>query len=243
MKINPLVIDLSHYDPVQDWDALKASGVIGIIYKASQGQTYRDKTYAKQRALAAQHGFLWGAYHFADGTDVTGQVENFIRCANPVANDLICLDFEENGDSTMTLAGAKGWIQTLEKELGRPNQVVLYSGNLIKETLGTRSDPFWSAHRLWLAQYGSSPSWPPTWEKPWLWQFTGDGQGPEPHTMPGCADDIDVNSYAGTPAELSSEWATGAAVMPPEPPEPTIATIVVIVPKGVKVEVRDATLG
>jgi len=40
-------------------------------------------------------------------------------------------------------------------KLGR--KPVLYSGHLIKEKLGNKTDAFFGSHRLWLAQYGPDP--------------------------------------------------------------------------------------
>jgi lysozyme len=61
MNMNYMVVDLSHYDPAHDYDAVKAAGVTGVIYKATQGQTYQDPTYPKQRRAALKAGLCWGA--------------------------------------------------------------------------------------------------------------------------------------------------------------------------------------
>ena len=47
------------------------------------------------------------------------------------------------------------------------------------------------------------------WAKPDLWQFTGDGIGPQPHALPGIATrGIDINSYTGTREQLALDWAS-----------------------------------
>ena len=44
MQFNPVIVDLSHYDNVRDWDAVKAFGILGVINKATEGPGLTDKT-------------------------------------------------------------------------------------------------------------------------------------------------------------------------------------------------------
>ena len=88
---------------------------------------------------------------------------------------------------------------------------VLYSGSLIKEQLGDEEDAFFGAHRLWLAEYGPVPQPQRSWRSPWLWQYSGDGIGPDPKTVPGipgAGGAVDCNSYDGPPDRLAAEWAS-----------------------------------
>ena len=50
--VNPLVVDLSHWDPADDYDAVKEDGIVGVIYKATEGQGYTDPTYVQQQNAA-----------------------------------------------------------------------------------------------------------------------------------------------------------------------------------------------
>jgi len=104
---------------------------------------------------------------------------------------------------------------------------VLYSGNLIRETLtphvGGHRDPgmtgceaFFQQHRLWLAQYGPSANVPWPWNEPivktsdqsaeipapgvWLWQFTETGR------INPLIGKTDGNYFAGTFEELQARW-------------------------------------
>src|ERR1700751_1431021 len=235
--INFMVIDLSHYDPAEDYAAVAAAGVAGVIYKATQGCGYTDPTYAKQRAAALKVGLLWGAYHFGDGSDINGQISNFLGFAKIDSATLFCLDFEDYGDNTMSLSQAHDWICGVEDGLGRSGECVLYSGNLIKQTLGNQKDNFWGSRRLWLAQYGSTPTWPPAWDCFWLWQYTDGASGPQPHTVDGCdSGGVDCNSYDGTAEQLAAEWASGIPVPPvPVPPSDLVVTVTINIPPGVSV--------
>jgi lysozyme len=54
VAINPLVVDLSHYDDVADFGAVKAAGIAGIIHKATEGVGFIDNTWL------GSAGFLLG---------------------------------------------------------------------------------------------------------------------------------------------------------------------------------------
>lgn len=203
----PMVVDIYHGDVVTDLKATAAAGVRGIIHKASQGAGIGDDTYEVRRRLAKDAGLLWGAYHFANDEPVADQVENFLKWAAPDDDTLLALDFEPNKSNTMRIEQAREFLEMMFDKTGR--RPVLYSGNLIKEELGRNIDPFFAQHRLWLCQYGPSAKLPATWSKYWLWQYTGDGVGPLPHTVPGIRGMIDLNVYDGTPEQLKAEWAAG----------------------------------
>src|SRR4029077_18275672 len=116
--INALVVDLSHWDPADDYDKVKADGIVACIYKATQGQSNRDDTYVEQQQAAKAAGLCWGAYHFADGSNVDGQVANFMGYACPDPDELFALDWEDNGGNKMTASQVKEWVNKVEDALG-----------------------------------------------------------------------------------------------------------------------------
>lgn len=242
-EINPLFVDLSHWDPAWDYDAVRADGIVGVVYKATEGQGYCDDTYVSQQHAAKAAGLKWGAYHFADGSNTQGQVDNFMRFAAPDPDELFCLDWEDNpsGSGCMSADAAQEWITRVEEKLGRPGQCVIYSGNTAKELLDGKNE-FFGSRRLWLCQYGSSPTWQESWEKPWAWQFTDGIYGPSPHQIEGVGP-CDINSYEGSPEQLIAEWATGMAEPVPIPPSLDAVTVLVAAPPGIMVKVRQITLG
>jgi hypothetical protein len=90
---------------------------------------------------------------------------------------------------------------------------VIYGGSLLKEMLGSKKDPFFGGHRLWLAQYGNHPTVQASWERFWLWQYTdGSADGPGPKTVPGIPgdskDQLDCDHFLGSAAQLASDWAS-----------------------------------
>jgi lysozyme len=210
---NSMVIDISHWNEVTDWHAIKASGVHGVVHKFSQGTGYRDPMYAAAREGCRKAGLLFGRYHFAEGSDVMSQVRNFLADLND-ENELLALDWEDNTNSTgtMSLNQAVQFVTEVESQTGQ--LPVLYSGNTAKEALGSPNATL-SRCRLWLAHYASQPVCPPGWDTPWLWQWTDKGK------TPGIVGDVDQDAYAGTERQLRADWTVFDRVLakPPERPD------------------------
>ena len=206
------VVDLYHLDIVTSFADAAAAGTWGVIHKATTGGTGKDSMYAQRRPQALDAGLLWGAYHWGTAHEpVSDQVDNFLEVAQPDANTLVALDYEETQGNQMTLDQAREFLTLLEARLGR--KAVLYSGGLIKGQLGSTVDPFFGSHRLWLAQYGTlNPSVQKSWQTYWLWQYTDSTAGTPPNHMPGIPGDangnLDCNSYLGTREQLAAEWAS-----------------------------------
>lgn len=205
MNINPMVVDIFHGDEVSSFPAARQFGIRGVIHKATESATVVDHAYAGRRLLAGEAGLLWGAYHFMRPGDPVAQADHFVDMAEPDPQTLMALDHE---DDKVPLADAIAFMRTVEGRTGR--KMVLYSGFLIKAQIrkaASADRSFLSFRRLWLSHYSPNPYWPPCWQVPWLWQFTGDGVGPRPHFVPGMQDEMDINSYAGTADALAAEWA------------------------------------
>lgn len=213
MAIVPRVIDIYHGDQVQGNDCVAGFkkaldfGIWGVIHKASQGTSNKDSAYARRRKAAQQVGLLFGAYHFNTGENVKAQVNWFLKCADPDDETLMVLDFEENARSNMSVHEAVSFMKLVEDHTGR--KCAIYSGNRLKETigqLGRDERDYITSRRLWLCQYGPKPSLPKGYSDVWLWQYTGDGIGPGPKSVPGIIGKVDINSYTGTLDQLKSEW-------------------------------------
>jgi lysozyme len=139
-----VVIDISHHDGNVNLAKAKEDGILGVIQKATQGQTFKDPTYQRNRQKAKDAGLLWGAYHFGTGSDGLKQAQH---CLDTVGNNprtLLALDFEPNptGPSMDLVTHING-------ETGRfPG---FYSGHYIKQLLGTSTDPILAECWFWLA--------------------------------------------------------------------------------------------
>jgi GH25 family lysozyme M1 (1,4-beta-N-acetylmuramidase) len=205
--INLRVVDLYQGDRVASFQKAAEAGIWGIIHKATTGATGKDGKYGGRRPQALEAGLLWGAYHWGTGADVAKQVDNFLKAANPDEHTLVALDYE---DKRMSLGQARDFMGMVGEKLGR--KPVLYSGHLIKEKLGSRTDAFFGSHRLWLAHYDPNPKVQKSWDTYWLWQYTDRKTGLEPNKVSGLPGDssgnLDCDSYAGTKAQLKAQWAS-----------------------------------
>jgi lysozyme len=208
----PLVIDIYNGDQVIDLAATKASGIIGVIHKASEGVAFRDRLYDARRKATSDLGLQWGAYHFLHGsatdTDPKAEADHFLSIAEPDDATLVALDWEDVPHHGAASAdSARAFLERIEERLNR--KAVVYSGNVAKEEL-RGPDEYFGSHRLWLCQYG--PAWrvQQSWKTPWLWQNNGDSYGPGPHRIPGIAGLCDNNTVVApmTVEQLLAEWAT-----------------------------------
>lgn len=224
----PRVSDLSHHNEVIDFRQTAAAGIWGIIHKASEGTSFVDERYATRRNGCLSAGMLWGAYHFNNGSDVTAQIDHFVKTAAPDKTTLMVLDYEDHPQgNNMSIHQAVEFMHQLEQAIGR--EAAIYSGNRLKETIGQLSQTdhdYLTSRRLWLAQYGSNAVVPAGYSKYWLWQYTGDGIGPEPHEVAGIkGTGIDLNVVYGdtTQSQLVAEWpGKGISPMVDVPVVPTV---------------------
>ena len=199
------VIDLSHHNGLVDLERARADGIVGVIQKATQGRTFVDPTYARNRANAASAGLRWGAYHFGTGGDGVQQAMHFLDTVMPSAGELLVLDFEANHQGpSMSLEEARAFVIHVRESTGRwPG---LYSGHYVKELLGTQGDPVLSSCWFWLAQYGPTAVVPAAWPTWSMWQYTDGAVGPEPHEVDGVGR-CDRDRFNGTATRLREFWA------------------------------------
>ena len=204
MSIN-VVVDISHHNGNVDLGKAQAAGIVGVIHKATQGTSMTDNMYDQNRQQAVAAGLLWGAYHFGTKADGAAQADSFLNKANADDQTLLVLDYEPNGNSTMTLDQARAFVSRIKDVTGRfPG---FYSGSLIKQQLGGQpADPVLSQCFLWLAQYGPAPTHiPATWPTWTMWQYTDGAVGLQPHTVPG-AGMCDRDKFNGDEAGLRALW-------------------------------------
>lgn len=227
-KMKPVVVDIFRGDKIEDFGAMRASGIFGVVHKASEGRTYRDDAYAHRRVLAEAHGLRFGAYHFCDNSDPTAQVGNFLEAAGSIDGLMLAADFEDNpkGKSrNMRVPQLRQFLTALMEKTGRsPRGIWLYGGNRLKEEIVSPDDvAFFGRFPLWLCQYGPRAMLPKAWSRYGLWQYAADGHGLEPHSIAGSSTyGIDLNVFGGV--DLASEWAPLGAL--PEQAPPAVAEVI-----------------
>jgi lysozyme len=234
------VVDLSHHNTVKSFTSAAADGLVGVIHKATEGSSYEDSTYKSRESAARGAGLLWSSYHFMRPGDQRQHFGHYLQYAEPREGERVCLDFE---DSSLTLNDLYVAMDFLSET--RPDvQLTIYSGNLLKELLGSKNDEQLAKASLWVAQYTSaaSPSWPKgTWPVWSLWQYTDGRNGGTPRDVAGLTSPIDCNRFNGS-REACESWL-GPATTPepaPEPePEPEVKVTKVSyeVPEGTKLEI------
>ena len=205
MPIINAVIDISHHNGGSlDFAKAKSDGILGVIHKASQGQSNTDPMYAKNRTKALAAGLLWGAYHFATGSDGVKQAEHFLNIAGNDPKTLLVLDFEPNPSGpSMSLEEARAFNTHVFEQTGKwPG---LYAGHYLKEKLGSAKDPILANSWLWLAQYGPTAVVPANWKYWTMWQYTDGAVGPQPHTVKGIGH-CDRDKFNGTATQLRKLW-------------------------------------
>ena len=203
-----VVIDISHHNGNVNLAKAKEDGILGVIQKATQGQTFKDPTYQRNRQKAKDAGLLWGAYHFGTGSDGLKQAQHFLDVVGNDPRTLLVLDFEPNPTGpSMDLEEARAFVTHINEERSRfPG---FYSGHYIKQLLGTSTDPILAACWFWLAQYGPTPVVPRNWKTWTMWQYTDGALGPKPHTVKGIGR-CDRDKFNGSEAQLRKFWEAEA---------------------------------
>ena len=117
------MIDLSAHTAVSDFRLVRASNILAVIHKASEGDFYADPLCAARRPQAEAAGLLWGTYHFGKG-DSPGaqQAAFFLDSSRPAPTTLLALDLEANeGDpsNSMTLDQAEAFVRAVASATGR----------------------------------------------------------------------------------------------------------------------------
>jgi lysozyme len=220
MSSDPIVVDLSHYQPDPDWAKLKSAGIVGVILKCTEGQTYVDPTFRKRYDAALAAGLAVSTYHFMRPGSVTGQMNHYLNTLKPRPGERVCLDHE---DPKVSLADLESAVQYLESD-SRDLQITVYSGHVIKEQLGSKYSDVLAETSLWLAQYSATPSWPTgTWDTWTLWQYSDKG------SVAGITGNVDFNRFNGSD-ENCAKWIGPASEPAPAPaPGPERPTLVAII--------------
>lgn len=228
--MNPLVVDLSHWQEHVDFAALKAGGTVGVILKCTEGTTYLDPRFNERYFAAMDAGLAVSTYHFLHHGSVDEQMRFYVEMLQPDPGERMCIDHEDAACSLDDLRQAVEALRRLDEKV----EITVYGGHLIKDQLGQDRDPLLARTSLWIAHYteADEPDWPRgTWPVWSLWQYT------DVATAEGVEGAVDGNCFNGS-IEQCLAWFGPADVAPPAPPEPKPLVLVQITqPPGVKVSV------
>lgn len=208
--MNPIVIDLSHWNPTPNWTQLASAGTMGVIHKATEGTTYVDPTYGGREEEARAARLLWASYHFLKHGDVSHQMEHYVATVGPAIVDRAIIDYEDPECTLDDLEMAVGWL------LDYGCEVTVYGSSHLCETLENATSPLLSRTSLWQARYSDEePDVPSPWLYWSLWQYT------DKAVVKGVFEPVDANEWNGNPDKLT-EWFEGADAQTSVPELPVI---------------------
>lgn len=200
-----LGIDVSHYEPALSWEKAKASGVLWMLTKASEGTGHTDQMLHEHCQAASLAGVLTGSYHFFHASqDGAVQALRYLRAIEGMQFDLPpCLDWESSSadgqPSGIQQREALKWLDIVEKKIGRVP--IIYGGESFLRDL--KLPGLFARYPLWLAHYGVPENRlhvPAPWKQYWAWQYTDSesvaGLAPGHH--------VDANWFNGSIEQLKA---------------------------------------
>ena len=202
-------IDVSGWQGVVDWGAVRRSGRLFAFAKATEGQTFVDRTFIANRAGMAGAGMsLRGFYHFArpDRNSAAAEAAHFLRTVGPLApGEVAVLDLEVAPGPGVGDWAAE-WLGLVAKATGRTP--ILYSYQAYLYSVPTSR---LTQYPLWLAFYGANNGAIPAtlpktdrWSRWTWWQYTSNA------VVPGVTGPVDDSVFAGSAAELAAYGGTTA---------------------------------
>jgi GH25 family lysozyme M1 (1,4-beta-N-acetylmuramidase) len=209
-------VDVSAYQPVQDWGSHKRSGVEFAWAKATEGQHSRDPRFATHISGIIASGLVPGSYHFAwPNQDVGTEAANYIGAVRQyaAAHDYVhWLDLERYSDgrnyagrsSAQILAWVKQWIAVVEDAFPGQRVGVYTSADDIAKGHVPAGVPIWypaypgSAVDTYAEAEGRAQP-KPSGRVPLIWQFT---------STPASGPRMDLNICYLSAAQLRA-WAAG----------------------------------
>ena len=192
-------VDVSHHNGRVDWPRIRTAGYAFAYLKASEGATWRDSTFLRNRAEAERAGLVTGAYHFftlcRPGAD---QARNFVAAIGPPAAVSLppAVDLEFGGNCgerpsyVAMRAELASFLAVLDSAGHRP--AVLY---VTKEFYGEYLEGDEPQNRLWVRSVFGRPRYGGAWT---FWQYAATGR------VDGAKGRIDLNAFNGSSAEFQA---------------------------------------
>jgi len=187
-------IDVSRYQQMISWDAVKAMQVKNIklgfaFIKATEGIGNTDPQFYRNWKKSKDAGLIRGAYHyFLTTKDARMQAQNFIKVVNLKPGDLPpVLDVEQTNGMSKELIKKeiKTWLDIVENNYHVKPIIYTYI-DFYKQNLGDGFDDY----PLWVAHYYQPRQ--PRIQRDWVfWQHNDNGR------VNGILSPVDFNVYAG----------------------------------------------
>lgn len=211
----PACYDVSHWDGIINWANVAPKPIL-VFCKATEGNYYKDETFAPNMSGLSANGILRGVYHFHRKANTPEtQAKYFCDYVRSVLipNDFIALDVEEGSENAAQL---KAWFEYVRAQFPK-NPFILYSRkNILDPIVMTEAQRFYfNQIPVWTAGYPDNPDLfnsPPNGYVPdqtkfgpvYVWQYSEHGK------VSGIVGDADLDC-------LSPEFIARLNV-PPVPP-------------------------
>jgi GH25 family lysozyme M1 (1,4-beta-N-acetylmuramidase) len=221
-------IDVSHWNRVNDWNAVRGNGISYASIKLTESTIMVDPAAGGHVTGARGAGIRCGGYHFARNLDVDAQADRFtdnlrrhgLLDTGSLAPmlDMEAAELRGNADTFV-----RAFIRRYRIASGQ-SKILVYANldwyrNVLHPDTWADDDVF-----LWIARYNGDPG-NPGWTHPRLalHQHTSTG------TVPGIPGNVDRNATIGTyTLDTLTLGGTGAPPPPPPPPAPGGDTYTVV---------------
>lgn len=199
-------VDVSHHNGRVDWPRVRAAGYTFAYLKASEGATWRDSTFVRNRAEAGRAGLVTGAYHFftlcRPGRD---QARNFVEAIGPRGAVSLppTVDLEFGGNCgerpsrDAVLAEVAAFLAVLDSA-GHPPAVLYVTKEFHEAYLAGRNP----SNPLWVRSVFGRPKFGGAWT---FWQYAATGR------VAGAQERIDLNAFNGSPGAFKALAGAGPA--------------------------------
>jgi lysozyme len=189
-------IDVSHHNPILNWDNVMEQGITFAYMKATEGNSHSDRNYRFNYDLARKSNIKAGSYHFYTfALSGKEQAQHFLKTARFNAGDLIpAIDVEHSTvnpyskDNKYTSVVIQE-LKVLENELYRHFgfHPVIYTN---KDCYKLYIKGNFPDNLIWMCDlHREPPEEPDNWR---IWQFSHKGE------IPGIDGHIDLNYYRYT---------------------------------------------
>ncbi|HEX2047712.1 MAG TPA: glycoside hydrolase family 25 protein [Acidimicrobiales bacterium] len=209
-------IDVSSWQGPVDWGAVRRSGRLFAFAKATEGQTFVDRTFSQNRLDMALNGLvLRGFYHFArpDRNSAASEAAHYLRTVGPLGpGEVPVLDLEVAPGPGVGDWAAE-WLALVAKGTGKTPVLYSYQSYLYSiPTARLTQYPLWVA--AWGNNDGTVPKSPPKtdrWSSWTWWQYTSNA------VVPGVTGRVDDSIFAGSAADLAALAGTSLPATPADP--------------------------
>ncbi len=188
-------IDVSHHNPILNWDNVMEQGITFAYMKATEGNDHEDRNYPFNYDLARKSNVKVGSYHFYTfGLSGKEQAQHFLKTAKFNTGDLIpAIDVEHSAINTYSKDDK--YVSLVIKEL-KVLEAELYERFGVHPVIYTNRDCYklyikknFPDNIIWMCDLHNEPSNDLNWK---IWQFSHKGE------IPGIDGHIDLNYYRYT---------------------------------------------